>query len=201
MIRMSNLSVDRDKRRVVSDFSAEFLPSTITAIVGANGSGKSTIIGALAGDLPYQGSITINGAEVSSLSDTEQAEARSVVQQNHSYWLAFTSREILELGMNEKAKKSLPRIVDSLDMTSYLEQSVTTLSGGQLQRIDIARALMVDRDVMLLDEPLSAQDLNSRQKIIEILKRLRDSGKTIVVVAHLDSAELSWCDQIINLSQ
>lgn len=201
MIRVSNLSVDRDKRPVVSHFSAEFLPSTITAIVGANGSGKSTIIGTLAGDIPYQGSITFNGREVSSLSDREQAEARSVVQQNHSYWLAFTAREILELGMAEEAKQSLSRIVDALDMTSYLEQSVTTLSGGQLQRIDIARALLVDRDVMLLDEPLSAQDLHSRQRIIEVLKNLRDMGKTIIVVAHLDSAELSWCDQVINLSQ
>jgi iron complex transport system ATP-binding protein len=89
-------------------------------------------------------------------------------------------------------------VMQRLDMTRYEHQSVTTLSGGEAQRIEIARALIRDTPICLLDEPLSAQDTQSKARIIELLRELRDQGRTILVIAHIDKSSLSWCDQIID---
>lgn len=201
MIEIENLVVERNGRAIINDFSATLEPGTITAIVGANGSGKSTLINAIAGDLSYQGSIRIADKEVRELTIQQQADLRSVVAQSRHFWLGFTVEEVLAMGMNEDALKFLKPFAEELKIRRLLHTPVTTLSGGEVQRIDIARALMVNRGVLLLDEPLSAQDIYSRRRIIEILLREKAAGKTIAIVAHLDSADLSWCDHIINLSK
>ncbi len=89
-------------------------------------------------------------------------------------------------------------VMKSLDMNRYENQSVTTLSGGEAQRVEIARALIRDTAIYLLDEPLSAQDVQSKARIIALLQELRDQGRTVLVIAHIDKSSLSWCDQIID---
>ena len=123
---------------------------------------------------------------------------RSVVSQNHYYWLAFTVREILALGQDASAQSQIDRVLELLGISEIADQSVLTLSGGQSQRVEIARALIRDTDIYLFDEPLAAQDIASQVRIIEIFKSLRDKGKTIVVVAHSQVENLSWCDQVID---
>jgi iron complex transport system ATP-binding protein len=119
------------------------------------------------------------------------------VTQSQNYWLAFTVREVIEMGQNSAALSRVDQVLDSLDITDIADQSVITLSGGQMQRVEIARALIRDSLIYLFDEPLAAQDLASRARIIEIFKALKSAGKTIVVIAHIDSNELSWCDDVI----
>jgi iron complex transport system ATP-binding protein len=77
------------------------------------------------------------------------------------------------------------------------ERLVTTLSGGEAQRVSIATAIAQHTPVLLLDEPLSAQDVCSRKRIIELLQKLAEDGVTVVVVAHSDEAELTWADKVI----
>jgi iron complex transport system ATP-binding protein len=84
-----------------------------------------------------------------------------------------------------------------LEIAEIADQSVLTLSGGQAQRVSIARALVRDTPIYLLDEPFASQDQAMTVKLIEIFRKMRDSGKTIVVIAHLGEVELDWCDQII----
>ena len=199
MIELIDFSVLRNARKVINSLGYTFTEHSITAIVGANGSGKSTLLAALSGDIPYSGSAKIDGSEINELTIIEQAELRSVVLQNHQYWLTFSTQEVLEMGLSKQAISNLERYVKELEIDDFLAQPITTLSGGQLQRVEIARALARDSKILLLDEPLSAQDMQSRLRIIEILKRERNSGKTILVVAHIDSAELSWCDGLLNL--
>lgn len=200
VIELAGVTVTRNHREVIADFSAALEAGTITAIVGANGSGKSTLLSAIAGDLAYAGSIRINGREVRDLSIVEQSQERSVVTQSRHFWLSFSVREILEMGMSSTEVARCEAVAAELDISSLLNKTVTELSGGEAQRVEIARALMVDRPILLLDEPLSAQDIQSRRRIEDILRREKAAGKTIAIVAHLDSADLSWCDQIINLS-
>ena len=201
VIEIENLIVERSGQFIINDFSATLNPGTITAIVGANGSGKSTLLSAIAGDLPYRGSIRIADNEVRDLSIEQQSELRSVVAQSRHFWLSFTVHEVLAMGMSAEALEFLHPYAQELKIQRLLEKPVTALSGGEVQRIDIARALMVDRGVLLFDEPLSAQDIYSRRRIIDILLREKEAGKTIAIVAHLDSADLSWCDNVINLSK
>jgi len=199
LVKIENVSIERGARVVVRDFSATLEPGKITAIIGPNGSGKSSLLGAIAGDLPLiAGNIYFGDRNLCELSDAEQAKIRSVVQQNRNYWLSYTAREVIEMGQSGEALLKVDEVMLALEINHYADQRVTTLSGGEAQRIEIARALIRDSEVYLFDEPLSAQDSASKIRIINYLKKLRDGGKTVVVIAHIDKQALTWCDQVIN---
>lgn len=199
LITIEKVSIIRGGKNVLTDFSASIEPGKITAIIGPNGSGKSTLLGALAGDLPIaSGVITIAGRDLKEISVAEQAQLRSVVLQNRNYWLSYTARELIEMGQGPAELARVDDVMQRLDMTRFENQSVTTLSGGEAQRVEIARALIRDTAIYLLDEPLSAQDVQSKARIIALLQELRDQGRTVLVIAHIDKSSLSWCDQIID---
>jgi ABC-type cobalamin/Fe3+-siderophores transport system ATPase subunit len=88
-------------------------------------------------------------------------------------------------------------VMKALALTEIADRLVTTLSGGEAQRVAIAQAIAQNAPVLLLDEPLAAQDVQSRGRIIALLKDLAEQGKTIVVVAHSNETELSWADKVI----
>ena len=202
MISITNLSVARGKRIIVNNFSATIAPASITAITGPNGCGKSTLAQAISGDLKIQsGQITLAGRELQTISLEEQAELRSVVEQNRNYWLSFTAREVISMGQSEADLARIDGVMQRLQITEYADQSVTTLSGGQAQRVELARALIRDTPIYIFDEPLSAQDSQSKARIIEEFQALQRAGKTIIVIAHIDRQALSWCDQIIDFTQ
>ena len=87
--------------------------------------------------------------------------------------------------------------IAKLAISDLANRKVTELSGGERQRVAIALAIAVDAPVLLLDEPISAQDVESTNRIIELLTAAAKAGQTIIFVAHVPEAELSWCDQII----
>jgi ABC-type cobalamin/Fe3+-siderophores transport system ATPase subunit len=202
MISITNLSVARGKRTIVDNFSATIAPGSITAITGPNGCGKSTLAQAISGDLKIQsGQITLAGRELQTISLEEQAELRSVVEQNRNYWLSFTAREVISMGQREEDLARMDGVMQRLHITEYADQSVTTLSGGQAQRVELARALIRDTPIYIFDEPLSAQDSQSKARIIEEFQALQRAGKTIIIIAHIDRQALTWCDQIIDFGQ
>lgn len=199
IIEVTDLRVRRNTRIIIDGLNLSIERGTITAVVGPNGCGKSTLIAALAGDLPYErGRITLADQDLRELTLEAQADIRSVVMQDRTYWLSYTVREVIEMGQSSTSISRIDAIAESLDMSSYLHQKVTTLSGGQAQRVEIARALIRDSQIYLLDEPLAAQDADSQRRTIALLKKFRDTGKTIVVIAHTDKSRLDWCDQIID---
>ena len=87
--------------------------------------------------------------------------------------------------------------IAKLAISDLADRKVTQLSGGERQRVAIALAIAVGAPALLLDEPLAAQDVESTDRIIELLKAAAKAGKTIVLVAHVPESDLSWCDQII----
>jgi iron complex transport system ATP-binding protein len=199
LIKIEQVSISRGGKSVIEQFSATIEPGKITAIIGPNGSGKSTLLSAIAGDLPLRaGEITFDGRNLKEISVAEQSALRSVVLQNRNYWLSYSTRELIEMGQGPEELLRVDAVMQALDMKRFENQSVTTLSGGEAQRIEIARALIRDTPIYLLDEPLSAQDVASKARIIALLKGLRDKGKTVLVIAHIDKNSLTWCDQIID---
>jgi iron complex transport system ATP-binding protein len=192
MITIDEITIIRDGREIIYDYSEQIPAGSITVIVGPNGSGKSTLLAAIAGDIaPAKGTITIDDHHPILTAPETLARMRSMVIQNQNFSVGFTVREIIEMaGPAEE-------IMKSLKIEQLADRFVTTLSGGEAQRVAIAQAIAQDVPVLLLDEPLAAQDIQSRRAIIDILQGLAESGKTVVVVAHSAETELSWADKII----
>ena len=199
MISIKSISVVRGANQVIKDFSAEFKAGTITAIIGPNGCGKSTLIAAIAGDLPLaSGAISLSEKDLASYQIAELAKLRSVVLQQPAFNLAFTVKQVLAMARSAGSTlNSENAAIAKLAISDLADRKVTQLSGGERQRVAIALAIAVDAPVLLLDEPLAAQDVESNERIIELLKGEANSGKTIILVAHVPESELSWCDQII----
>ena len=200
MIRVKELTLQRNKRILFTNLNFTFPKATISAIVGPNGCGKSSLLLALAGDLkPASGEIFIDENNLQDLSDLAQSHLRSMTLQERTFWLPMTVREVLALGQTNQAIEDIGIVASDLGLTELLSNLVTTLSVGQIQRVEIARILLRDCPIYLFDEPFAAQDLASKGNLIEIFKRLRSSGKTIVLVVHSEVEQLSWCDQVIQL--
>ena len=199
MISIKSISVTRGGTSVIKDFSAEFKAGTITAIIGPNGCGKSTLLATIAGDLPLTtGAVKLNEKDLASYQIAELAKMRSMVLQQPAFNLAFTVKEVLAMARSAGSTlTSESAAIGKLAISDLADRKVTELSGGERQRVAIALAIAVDAPVLLLDEPLAAQDVESANRIIELLKAEAKVGKTIILVAHVPESELSWCDQII----
>ena len=198
VITVQDIEIKRDQRVVLSKFSASFELGTITAIIGPNGSGKSSLVEALSGHLPLsQGNVLFGSRNLKEISRSEQAKYRSVVLQNQRYSLGFTVRQIVCLGIELATSDQLESALRDAGALDLVDRNILELSGGEIQRVSIAHALARNTDVLILDEPLSAQDNVSKAHLISLFKFLRDRGKTIIFIAHMDEKDLTWCDQVI----
>ena len=192
MITIDEITIVVDGREIIYDYSEQIPAGSITVIVGSNGCGKSTLLAAIAGDIaPDKGTITIDEHHPILTAANTLAGIRSMVVQNQSFVLGFTVRQVIEMAGDSA------QVMKALELTEIADRLVTTLSGGEAQRVAIAQAIAQNTPVLLLDEPLAAQDVHSRNRIIQLLKDLAEQGKTIVVVAHSNETELSWADKVI----
>jgi len=192
MITIDEITIAIDGREIIYDYSEQIPAGSITVIVGPNGCGKSTLLAAIAGDIaPDKGTITIDEHHPILTAADTLAGIRSMVIQNQNFVLGFTVRQVIEMA------GASADVMKALELTDIADRLVTRLSGGEAQRVAIAQAIAQDAPVLLLDEPLAAQDIHSRKRIIELLQSLAEQGKTIVVVAHSNETELSWADKVI----
>ena len=192
MITINEITIVRDGREIIYDYSEQIPAGSITAIVGPNGCGKSTLLAAIAGEIaPSKGTITIDELHPILTSPLQLARIRAVAIQNQKYTLGFTVKQVIEMAGPSEA------VMQALDLTTLANRQVTTLSGGEAQRVSIATAIAQNTPVLLLDEPLAAQDVGSRTRIIELLQKLADGGVSVVVVAHSNESELTWADKVI----
>lgn len=178
----------------VDDVSFEAHPGEITAITGASGSGKSTLLQLLAGlDRPDSGTIHIAGEEISRLGDRALSRLRrqrmGFIFQSFNLIGSMTAREniCLPVGLDGRAvdEERLADLVDLLGMTERLDHYPGQLSGGQQQRVAVARALLLEPDVVFADEPTGALDPESAEALTDLLVSLaHDLGQAIVIVTH-----------------
>ena len=192
MITIDEITIVRDGREIIYDYSEQIPAGSITVIVGANGCGKSTLLAAIAGDIaPVKGTITIDDVHPILTSPAQLAQIRAVAVQNQSYTLGFTVTQIIEMA------GASTQVMQALDLSALAHRQVTALSGGESARVSIATAIAQKTPVLLLDEPLAAQDVHSKKRIIELLQKLAENGVTVVVVVHSSESELAWADKII----
>ncbi len=180
---------------------------SLTALLGPSGSGKSTLLRAIAGlDEPDSGTITINGRDVTRV--PPQKRGIGFVFQHYAAFKHLTVRENVAFGLKirKKPKAEIKDKVDNLlevvGLSGFQNRYPNQLSGGQRQRMALARALAVDPEVLLLDEPFGALDAKVREDLQAWLRRLHDEVHvTTVLVTHDQSEALDVADRIAVLNQ
>lgn len=192
-LRATNLSVHYPGRIALDDVSLDIAKSSVVAILGANGSGKSTFVKACVGLAPIQsGQVEIFGQEFSHFK--QRNRLGYVPQRIHdSLGIPATVYEVVQSGrlshgwmrkFNKEDKENISHAIEVVGLKERHNDSVNTLSGGQYQRTLIARALASAPDLLFLDEPTAGVDLATQNVFAEALKHLVEGGTTVILVSH-----------------
>jgi iron complex transport system ATP-binding protein len=208
MLRIENLSVDYGSRRVLKDVSLDVGSGEILALIGPNGAGKSTLIRAASGVIPIQsGRIRTNGDDFGSLSILQRARYMAVVPQAVSMPPAYTAWETVMLGRtpylgflgqpSEKDEELARRALERVDALALAERRVGELSGGEAQRVLLARALCQSTPIMLLDEPTAQLDLHHQMSLLELVRELaHKDGLAVLIALHDLNLAARYADRV-----
>jgi iron complex transport system ATP-binding protein len=193
MLNIQNLSVSYGSRRILHDISLEVQSGEVLALIGPNGAGKSTLIRSVSGVIPYSGHIRTNGDDISSLSTQQRARYIATVPQAVALPPAYTVWETVLfgrtpylgfLGQPSQADEDIARqALARVSALPFAERRVGELSGGEQQRVLLARALCQSTPILLLDEPTAHLDLQYQVNILELVSELAHKDNLAVLVA------------------
>ena len=202
MLSLQDIRVSYDGRQpILKDISLSLPKAAIVGIIGPNGAGKSTLMKAMIDLLPHTGEVVFGEKELS-----KQLKNVAYIAQKSSIDMTFpiTVRDCVALGCQVGLGlfKRLPKqAYQKVGLLALSKRQISQLSGGQFQRMLVARALVQEADLILLDEPFVGIDMVSEQLIMELLKSQRDAGKLILVVHHDLSKVSDYFDQVILLNR
>lgn len=211
MLRFSNLNFSYGDTPIISDFTAEITKGQFAGIVGANGAGKTTLLKLLLGLIkPLSGSIYVNSKNAREMTYSERARMFAYVPQSTDTVFPYKVKEVVMMGrypafgvFSGETEEDRAAVKSALEVTQcslLAERRFNELSGGEKQRVVIARALAQDTPFLILDEPTSNLDIKHQILTYEILSALnRDSEKTVIVVTHDLRHVSSYCGKIIVL--
>lgn len=208
-ISVKDLSVTYDGNEAIKKMTFNMPKGKLIGIVGPNGAGKSTMIKAILGLVPKTaGHVTITGKPLKQM----QKKIAYVPQRSNIDWnFPILVKDTVLLGTYpklgifqfpaKKDKQLAKECLETVGMLDYKNRQIAELSGGQQQRVFVARALAQQAEIFFLDEPFVGIDAKSEQMIIDILKHLRDEGKTIFIVHHDLSKVTHYFDEIILMNK
>jgi iron complex transport system ATP-binding protein len=206
------LSVTIGRERIVSDVSMAVERGEWVALIGPNGAGKTTLLRALSGLRPFDGHVLAAGLDVASIHRRELARQIALVPQQPHIPAELTVAEYVLLGRtphigyfaaeSRSDRLAADRAIARLDLRPFTDRSLGSLSGGELQRVVLARALAQEAPIMLLDEPTSALDLGRQQEALELVDLLRrDSELTVISAMHDLSLASQYADRLLLLDR
>jgi manganese/zinc/iron transport system ATP- binding protein len=207
-IKIEQLSVNYDKTPVLWDINCEIPEGVLAGIIGPNGAGKSTLLKSLLGlTEPLSGRIEFFGQAYKKV----RQRIAYVPQRSSVDWdFPITAFEVVLMGRYGKLgllrwarsvdKEAARRALDLVGMLPFADRQISKLSGGQQQRLFIARALVQDADIYLMDEPFAGVDIATEKAIIALMDTLKTQGKTLLVVHHDLSTVDNYFDWIIMLN-
>ena len=196
MLKIQNLSVYYGQRQILRDISLDVRAGEVLALIGPNGAGKSTLIRAVSGVIPVRsGEVHVDGVKVTSLSSMQRARKIAVVPQAVSLPPAFTVWETVLLGRTpylnflgqaSAGDEALARLaLEQVDALHLKESHINEISGGEQQRVLLARALAQDTPILLMDEPTAHLDLRHQLDLLKLIaQHAREKNLTVVVALH-----------------
>ncbi|GAB4138511.1 MAG: ABC transporter ATP-binding protein [Planctomycetota bacterium] len=182
-------------REVLAGVDLALSPGEVVLIAGRNGAGKSTLLRVLIGAEPrHAGRVLLAGRGIEDWNGRDRARAVGFVPQETDCPFEFTGRELVMMGRHPHMPRwggpaaedldAVEAALDAVEATLFCDRPVTTLSGGEMRRIAVARALATRTELLLLDEPTSNLDLEHALRLCELLRSMADSGKGIAVATH-----------------
>lgn len=207
-LHIEDLTVSYGANTALWDIDLDIPPGVMCAIVGPNGSGKSTLLKAALGLVPpVAGHVRFLGRPVAQM----RGQIGYVPQRQDVDWdFPTTVRDVVEMGLYRQigwfrrpgadARARAHAALAEVGMQDYADRQISQLSGGQQQRVFIARALVQDAPILILDEPMAGVDAATEAIIIALLQRLRDRGRTVIVVHHDLTTVESYFDWLVMLN-
>jgi len=202
-----DLGVDLDRRRVLSGVSIEVHRGEVLGLIGPNGAGKSTLLRSLGGLVrPVTGEVAIDGSRLSSLRPRKRAARVAYVAQDTAAAADVTAAELVLMGRyahrrrlsrTDTSDEEVVRdALEAVGIARLADRAVPSLSGGERQLVQIARALAQRAGMLLLDEPTSALDVRHQLRVFEILRARADAGVGVAVVLHDLNDASRYCDRL-----
>lgn len=213
MLRIAHLYAGYPSRPVLHDVTLTIAPGQITALVGPNGAGKTTLIRALSGTLPQvRGQVTWQGHDLLTLPPPKRARFLAVVPQARGLPATFTVWQAVALGrtpylgwlggLGPRDRQAVERALHLTQLTPLAERLLGHLSGGEQQRVLLARALAQETPVLLLDEPTTHLDLRHQVHILALVQRLaRQENLAVLMTIHDLNLAARFAQQVALLHQ
>lgn len=206
-IRAQSVSLAYGPRQVLNELGITVEAGTMTLLAGRNGAGKSTLLKILVGiRKPDAGDVLLAGKNITDYPDRERARKVTLIPQDSDSPFEFTGRELVMMGRYPHIERfrgpkpedhaAVERALDLTDATDFADRSVYTLSGGEMRRISIARALATEAEVLLADEPTSDLDLEHAVAVLTLLHGLAEKGRTVLLASHDLNLTAPRCDRV-----
>lgn len=200
----SQLYVELNGRRILNDISMTAAPGQVIGVVGPNGCGKSTLLRVLARILrPSSGSVNINGVDIATLGNRRFAQTVAVVLQDATSDFDLRVRDVVAMGRapykrmfqsdNASDDSAIMESLTLVDAAQLVERPLALMSGGERQRVLVARALAQNPDLLVMDEPTNHLDIRHQFDVLALPARL---GLTAVIALHDLNLAAHYCDQI-----
>ncbi len=211
-VEIRNLSVTLGNKKVLDDIDLTLNRGEFTVLLGPNGTGKSTLLKALTGELNAKGNFALFGKPRDQWNPSLLAKHLGVLPQSSSLSFNFMAQEVIELGgigltmPNSELEHVVKGNMRQTDVEHLGSRSYPTLSGGEKQRVHLARVLTQleqsgDNKILLLDEPTSALDIHHQHTTLALAKDLANKGATVVAVLHDLNLAAQYADRIVILNQ
>lgn len=205
MIRIKNLSYVLNGKEILKNINLEIKKNCITGILGANGSGKTTLLKHLVRELPSKNSIYIEDRNIEKIGRKEFARKIAFVEQSANTIGEISVEETVMMGRypykkpfldyGSEDKKIVEEVIADFKLEELKEKKIGNLSGGELKRTFIAKAVAQQTDIIVLDEPINHLDIKYQLSLMNFLKGMKD--KTIIFSIHNIDLALKFCDEII----
>lgn len=196
MLEIQNLTVAYGSKTIVDDVSFSVSEGDWLMLAGPNGAGKSTIVHAISQGTPYRGQILFDGKNLASFKPAERAQSLGILSQHHNVGYSFTVEEVVRLGRYayarsmfsarpEEEEQAVQEALALTGMQKLAQQSILTLSGGELQRTFLAQLFAQNPKLLILDEPTNHLDLVYQKQVFGLLQKwLQTPGRAVVSVVH-----------------
>jgi iron complex transport system ATP-binding protein len=204
LLKVDRLSFGVREKNILDSFSLEISGGELHIILGANGAGKSTLLKLLSSDLKAgSGDIFLKEENINTYSYSELAQLRSVLTQENPFNFPLNVEEVCSLGFVGKgnSEEVIGRTLNEMDLQDLRKTKFVELSGGEKQRVHLARVFCQESELMLLDEPLNNLDIKYQHQLMRRLKSCCDQGKGIICVLHDIGLALRYADSISILKE